>query len=114
MTELVTVIDRGKLLNQPPAEGKQLSGKEAEAIVMKAFYPVNKHLWSFKSIEYKNGILVCAFTQGLPNSIGLWWAKGNKVYNVNGVARSKTKKFELTFDKNIDVPEAFEKCKSIQ
>lgn len=112
MTELVTIIERGKPLKQPPVEGKQLSAKEAEAIVIKAFYPVNKHLWSFTSVEHKSGVLVCAFAQGLRDGIGVWWAKGNKVYNVNGIARSKTKNFELTFDPNINVPEAVDKCRS--
>lgn len=112
MMELVTIIEKGKPLKQPTPEGKQLTTEQAQAIVMKAFYPVNKHLWSFKSAQYKNGVLVCAFSKNLPDAIGIWWAKGNKVYNVNGVARSKTKNFEVTFDPNIDVPKAYERCKS--
>jgi|GEM_PF-675238 hypothetical protein len=111
-SELVTIIDRDKPLKQTPAEGKQLGAKEAEAIVKKAFYPVNKHLWSFASAEYKGGVLVCSFSQYFPDAIGIWWAKGNKVYNVNGIARSKTKTFELTFDPNINVVEALNTCKS--
>jgi len=113
MMELVTIIDKDKPLKQPTPEGKQLSMKRAQAIVEKAFYPVNKHLWSFKSAQYKKGVLVCAFSShSLGDIIGIWWAKGNKVYNVNGVARSKTEKFEVAFDPNISPPEAFETCKS--
>lgn len=112
MMELVTIIDKGKPLKQPTPEGKQLSMERAQAIVEEAFYPVNKHLWSFKSAQYKNGVLICAFSQSLPDAIGVWWAKGNKVYSVNGIARSKTKNFEVTFDPNIDVPKAYERCKS--
>jgi len=112
VTELITIIDRDKPLKQPPNPGKQLNPKEAEAIVTKAFYPVNRHLWAFASAEYKGGVLVCSFNQSFPDAIGVWWAKGNKVYNVNGIARSKTKKFELTFDPNINIEEALDKCRS--
>lgn len=114
MNELVTIIEKGQPLKQPSSVGKQLSGSEAQDIVMKAFYPANKHLWSFTNTGHKGGVLVCAFARDLPSSIGIWWAKGNKVYNVNGIARSKTKKFELTFDPAISVPEAFDKCKSLR
>ncbi|GBE05953.1 hypothetical protein BMS3Abin10_01594 [bacterium BMS3Abin10] len=39
----------------------------------------------------------------------MWWTKGDKVYNVNGVARGNIKKFDLTFD--VDTLKAFDKCK---
>jgi hypothetical protein len=112
MMELVTIIEKGKLLKRSTPEGRQLTTRKAEAIVMKAFYPINKHLWTFKSATYKDGVLVCAYSQTLPDAIGMWWAKGNKVYNVNGIARSKTKKFELTFDPRISVPDALAQCKN--
>jgi len=114
MNELVTIIEPGKSLQQQPIAGKQLSAKQAQVKVMKAFYPVNKQLWSFKAAEFKTGVLVCGFAQLIPNTIGVWWAKGNKIYNVNGIARSKTKDFELTFDPSIDVSEAVETCNSLR
>jgi hypothetical protein len=112
--ELVTVIEKGKALKMPLSDGKPLTRNEAQKIVMKAFNPYNKQLWSFASADYRGGVLVCAFSKHLPNGIGIWWAKGNKVFNVNGIARGKTKKFELTFDKNIDVPEAFDTCNTLR
>jgi hypothetical protein len=112
MMGLVTIIEKGKSMKHGTPEGKQLSAQQAKAVVMKAFYSDNKRLWSFKSRPYKNGVLVCAFSQNLPDSIAIWWAKGDKVYNVNGIARSKTKKFELTFDPDISGLDAFAQCKS--
>ncbi len=112
MMELVTIIEKDKPLKQLTLEGKQLSLTQAQNAVAKAFYPVNKHLWSFKSVQYNNGVLICAYSQNLPDAIGIWWAKGNKVYNVNGIARSKTKKFQLTFDPSISVPDSLAHCKS--
>jgi hypothetical protein len=112
MMELVTIIKKGKSLTTLPAEGRQLSGEQAKTIVMREFYPDNKHLWKFKTMNHGGGVVVCAFGPYFQNAIGVWWAKGNKVYNVNGIARSKTNKLEVTFDPNINLSEVVKKCEA--
>ena len=66
--------------------------------------------WSIlKGGKHKASILICAFTQDNPYWIGMWWTKGNKVYNVSGIARGKTKNLRLTFD--VDPSETLDVCK---
>ena len=107
--ELVTVIDPKRNIEKEKDVGENISLKEAEAIIWKNFYPGNKHTWSLKGLQYKEGILICGYNDLFPDAIGIWWCKGAKVYNVNGIARSKTEKLKLSMEH--DVPTLYKICK---
>ncbi len=52
-------------------------------------------VWQLKSIPYKDGFLICGYNTYAPIAIGIWWCDGQKIFNVNGIARSNIKEFKL-------------------
>lgn len=108
MEGLVTIIDKkANLSNKPTIKARQFSTKEIEKKIISALK--YKRIWSLKSFSYNNGVLVCGNNEVMPEAQAMWWSDGSKIYNVNGIARGNTPKFDLTFD--VDIGEALQKCK---
>ena len=108
--ELVTIINPKKKTKQSPKEGKQLTASQSKRII--ALNLKRQDIWTLKSFPYKGRVLTCGYNEVMPEAIAIWWSKGDKVYNVNGIARSNTGKFKLTFD--IDISKALNECKRIK
>lgn len=100
MSHLVTIIKAGSATKQPPKEVKQMSADRAKSIVWsKIKY---KSAWRIETFQRGNGILLCGYNTAMPAAIGAWWCKGNRIYNINGIAASNTSEFEFTDDISID------------
>lgn len=51
--------------------------------------------WKLRSLKYKDGILICG------NSVAVWYAKGERIYAVNGVANQiNTMEYEFVSSEN--------------
>jgi len=100
MSYLVTIIKANSSMKQPPKEGTQISANKAKSIILsKIKY---KSAWTIETFQHNGGILLCGYNTAMPAAIGAWWCKGNKIFNVNGIAASNTKEFEFTDDISIN------------
>ena len=75
------------------------AGKANSIIWAKIKY---KDYWRIDTFQYNGGILLCGHNSAMPAAIGAWWCKGNKIFNINGIAANITDKFEFTDDISID------------
>lgn len=100
MSHLVTIIKANSPMKQPPKEGAQMSAEKAKSIIWaKIKY---KDYWRITTYEHNGGILLCGHNTAMPAAVGAWWCKGNKIFNVNGIAANITGKFEFTDEVSID------------
>ncbi len=100
MSHLVTIIKANSPVKPPPKEGVQMSAGKAKSIIWaKIKY---KDYWRIDTFQYNGGILLCGHNSAMPAGIGAWWCKGNKIFNINGIAANITDKFEFTDDVSID------------
>ena len=98
INELVNIINtKNEVKSKDSTEDMQISGKTAETILRKKLK--NQQDWALAKRPFKGGYLLCGKHSKASAAMPVWWAKGSKLYSVNGNAKDLTG-YDFTFDIN--------------
>lgn len=87
---------------------KDISMREAEQEILSR---LKFKVWQLKSIPYRDGFLVCGYTDVSSKAIAIWWCDGQEIFNVNGIARSNIKEFKFARNMINHISDAVKVCK---